>query len=136
MTPIDSTEYTRWRENANDALRGARAQRQVGVHNWACFSSEQAAQLAVKGLLHGIGRGPWGHDLVELSLRFEDEIQIPDDVRTALLRLSHFYIQTRYPDAHAGGLVGDRYGEPESAAALSDAERVMRWVDETWEALQ
>lgn len=36
-------------------------------HNWRCFLAEQAAQMAMKALLHGLGRGPWGHDLMELG---------------------------------------------------------------------
>ncbi|MGH9228819.1 MAG: HEPN domain-containing protein [Acidimicrobiales bacterium] len=38
-------------------------------HNWRCFLAEQAAQMAMKALLHGLGRGPWGHDLVDLGNR-------------------------------------------------------------------
>ncbi|MGH2736718.1 MAG: HEPN domain-containing protein [Actinomycetota bacterium] len=46
------------------ARRAADVQHAAALHNWACFAAEQAAQLALKGLLHGLGLGPWGHDLV------------------------------------------------------------------------
>ncbi|MGH2957433.1 MAG: HEPN domain-containing protein [Solirubrobacterales bacterium] len=39
------------------ALESARLQAREGFHDWSCFLAEQAAQLAVKGPLHGIGSG-------------------------------------------------------------------------------
>src|SRR5206468_3938142 len=51
--PLDEDEFHRWRGEADRALSGARAQGDLGLHNWACFGAEQAAQLALKGLLHG-----------------------------------------------------------------------------------
>jgi HEPN domain-containing protein len=61
---VDKTEFERWRSEAGGALEAARVQAAASLHNWACFAAEQAAQLAVKGFLHGAGRAPWGHDLV------------------------------------------------------------------------
>jgi HEPN domain-containing protein len=46
--PVDHDEFDRWRAEADAALRGARLQAEGGLHNWACFAAEQAAQLAVK----------------------------------------------------------------------------------------
>src|ERR687892_2455090 len=58
--PLDREEYERWRAEASRALRHGELAAEDGLHNWACFSAEQSAQLAVKGLLHGLGLGPWG----------------------------------------------------------------------------
>ena len=49
----------------------------------------------------------------------------------SLTSTSRLVTPTRMP-----GLIGDLYGEGESVKALDDAEQVLRWVDETWEALQ
>jgi HEPN domain-containing protein len=73
---VDRPEFDRWREAAADAGRAAGIQRTAGMHNWACFLAEQSAQLAVKGLLHGIGTGPWWHDLVALGELGHDSITI------------------------------------------------------------
>ena len=64
---LDGTEFDRWRAEATEALETARLARNGGRRNWACFLAEQAAQLAVKATLHGVGAGPWGHDLLELD---------------------------------------------------------------------
>lgn len=65
--PLDEEEYQRWRDEADRALEGSRLQMNGGLYNWPCFAAEQSAQLAMKGLLHGIGQGPSSHDLVRLG---------------------------------------------------------------------
>ncbi len=135
--PLDEEEYRRWRDEAGRALRGARLQGEAGLHNWACFSAEQAAQLAVKGLLHGVGAGPWGHDLVRLGEALvEQGISLPARLADALRRLSRHYIPARYPDAHPSGPPGLHYGESDAAEALADADAVTRFVDEAWGQLR
>lgn len=133
---LDDEEYRRWREEADRALRGARAQAREGLHNWACFGAEQAAQLAVKGLLHGLGRGPWGHDLVRLGeMAVEAGVELPTEVAGRMRRLGRHYIPARYPDAHPSGPAGTHYGEFDADEAVADAEEVLDFVDEAWERL-
>jgi HEPN domain-containing protein len=134
--PLDVEEYGRWRGEASRALRHAELAAQNGLHNWACFSAEQSSQLAVKGLLHGLGLGPWGHDLLGLGQRLVDAgLEIPAPVHDALLRLSRHYMPARYPDAHAAGSPGDRYGPTDAAQALDDARAVLDLVDRAWDDL-
>jgi HEPN domain-containing protein len=134
--PVDGEEYGRWREEAARALEAARVQAEAGLHNWSCFAAEQSAQLAVKALLHGLGRGPWGHDLIRLIEGVgETGIGVPDDVEDAARRLSRHYIPARYPDAHAGGSPGSRYSRSDADEAGRDAAAVIAFVDEAWEAL-
>jgi len=135
--PVDAEEFDRWRSEASRALEGARLQARAGLDNWACFAAEQAAQLAMKALLHGLGRGPWGHDLVRLMAMAGDTgIDAPTIVRDAIRRLSRHYIPARYPDAHPSGPPGLHYGEADAAQALDDVEAILRFVDDTWEALR
>ena len=133
--PVDHDEFGRWRTEADSALRAARLQAEGGLHNWACFLAEQAAQRAVKGALHGLGRGPWGHDLVRLGEDLADVAEVPDGVADALRRLSRHYIPGRHPDAHPSGPAGTHYASSDSAEALADAGRVLGHVDAVWERL-
>ncbi len=134
---FDLPEYDRWRREAADALKGARLQSEGGLHNWACFLAEQSAQLAVKGLLHGVGQGAWGHDLVALGEAMEAalELDLPGHVRSALQRLSRHYIPARYPDAHPAGTPGAHYGPDDVRQALSELAAVLEFVDERWREL-
>jgi HEPN domain-containing protein len=129
---LDGDEFDRWRTEADAALRSAHLQADAGLHNWACFAAEQATQLAVKAVLHGLGRGPWGHDLVRLGEMLADIGELPVDIADALRRLSRHYIPARYPDAHPSGPPGIHYGSADSSQAALDAEAVLAHVDALW----
>jgi HEPN domain-containing protein len=134
--PIDAGEFTRWRTEADRAQRHAELAAADGLHNWACFSDEQAAKLAVKALLHGIGRGPWGHDLVALGEELgRAGLDMPESMRDALRRLGRHYVPARYPDAHPAGSPGRHYGAADTAQVLDDARAVFALVDGAWDEL-
>jgi HEPN domain-containing protein len=136
QAPKDEPEFARWRAEADRALTGARVQADAGLHNWACFAAEQAAQLATKALLHGLGRGPWGHDLVRLGeLAGAAGVDFAPGVLDAMRRLGRHYIPARYPDAHPSGPAAAHYAEADSAEALRDAETVLDAVDQAWSSL-
>ncbi len=134
---LDQDEYKRWRQAADEARRGAEVQTSAGLYNWACFLTEQAAQLAVKGLLHGIGAGAWGHDLVSLGRALSETVgeTIPDQIAAALRRLSRHYIPARYPDAHPSGPPGAYYGQEDADQAIEDLQAILRHVDDLWSRL-
>lgn len=131
--PLDDEEFRRWRVEADAALRGAGLHADAGLHNWACFGAEQAAQLAVKGMLHGLGRGPWGHDLVYLAEQLAQVVEIPEDVLDACRRLSRHYIPARYPDAHPSGPPSAHYSATDSGQALADSTLIFSFVDGQWD---
>jgi HEPN domain-containing protein len=131
--PLDEEEFHRWRDEADRALTGARLQADAGLHNWACFAAEQAAQLALKGLLHGIGLAPWGHDLVRLGEAIAGAgIDLPAEIGDILRRLSRHYIPARYPDAHPSGPPGMHYGARDAEEAIVDVAGVLAFVDRVW----
>lgn len=134
---VDRDEFLRWREAAEGARRSADVQTRAHLYNWACFLAEQAAQLAIKGLLHGIGAGAWGHDLVELGRALADKMEnaIPNQVAAALRRLSRHYIPARYPDAHPSGPPGAHYGREDADQALADLATILQHVDGLWTEL-
>jgi HEPN domain-containing protein len=134
---LDRPEFTRWRRSAEEALEGARAQVGAGLHHWACFLAEQSAQLSLKALLHGVGRAPWGHDLVALGRAAAEALGGPlgSEAEAALRRLSRHYIPARYPDAVPSGSPGEHYGAEDSQEAIADARAVAAVVDEAWRRL-
>jgi HEPN domain-containing protein len=135
---LDRDEFTRWRSEADRALQSARVQASAGLHNWACFAAEQAAQLAVKALLHGLGKAPWGHDLVRLGERVRELAREgwPPEIDVHVRRLSRHYIPARYPDAHPSGPAAAHYGPEEAEEAVADARRVLEAVDAVWARLE
>ena len=133
---VDEPEFRRWRRAADEALATASLAAGGGRHQWACFLCEQAAQLALKGLLHGLGAGAWRHDLAALAAAVEDETGEPldDELRAVLGRLARHDIPARYPDAAPGGTPGDYYHAPHSEEAAGDAGAILSLVDRRWTA--
>lgn len=137
MDVVDDEEFGRWRAEAAAGSELAHQARLGPHHNWTCFLAEQAAQLAVKALLHGLGTGPWGHDLVRLGRSLAEAVGEPlsPSLETALIRLSRLYIATRYPDAHPAGSPGEHYSGEDADLALQDLGLVIVAVDEMWQQL-
>lgn len=131
--PLDQEEFRRWREDADAALASARLQTPGGPYNWACFAAEQAAQLAIKALLHGLGQAPWGHDLDRLRQLTEAAgVDLGDETAHRLRRLGRHYIPSRYADNHASGAASEHYDERDAVEAVADAEAILAFVDRAW----
>jgi HEPN domain-containing protein len=134
--PLDRAEFERWRVEADRALESARRETAAGTHNWSCFLAEQSAQFALKGLLHGIGVAPWGHDMVSLGGWVADAgIAVPNQIGDAVTRLGRHYIATRYPDAHASGTASKHYSASDAEQAIADADAILAFVDSSWRML-
>lgn len=135
--PFDTQEFSRWRAAAGDAAETAHLLARAGRHSDACFHAEQAAQLGLKALLHGLGLPAWGHDLIDLGRRCAAELgqSWPAELDRALVELSRYYIPTRYPDAHPGGTPAENYGIEDSEAACRHAGTVLDAVSDAWASL-
>jgi HEPN domain-containing protein len=137
VTRLDGEEFARWREQAGRTLETAELAVEGKRHEWACFLAEQAAQFAVKGLLHAVGEPAWGHDLIALERQVAtalDEVWsgLPDEAA----RLSRHYIAARYPDAHPAGSPGSRYRRSDADMARQDAEAVIAAIDQACATLE
>lgn len=136
MGLIDRSEFGRWRAQAERTVETAQLAADGGSHGWACFLCEQAAQLAVKGLLHSVGEEAWGHDLPQLVDRASRSLAANWGIGDAADELSRHYIPARYPDAHPSGTPDEHYNITSSTLAFSYAREIIDAVDEAWAALQ
>lgn len=135
--PLDGEEFQRWRQQADSAAQTAGLARAGGRADWACFLSEQAAQLGLKALLHGTGLEAWGHDLTVLCARAQAELgrAWPAGAGDPAARLARHYIATRYPDAVPSGAPATHYTDADAARAEEDARTLLDAVDEGWRLL-
>lgn len=135
--PLDRDEFVRWRSQADGAREAGVLASGGGRHDWACFLYEQAAQLAVKGLLHACALDAWGHDLVVLDSRARAHLgpAWPLNLAESAARLSRHYIPARYPDAHASGAPAEHYTPGDARQAHDDATVLLAAVDAAWNGL-
>jgi HEPN domain-containing protein len=130
VSTYDRPELRRWRDQAAAALGAAGAVAETP--SWSCFLCEQAAQLAVKGLLHAVGAhaAAWGHDLTLLEARAASTFGADwPSVSDPAARLARHYIPARYPDAHPSGSPEEHYTAADAGDALADALAVLVAVD-------
>ncbi len=120
-----------WLLEAHAELRAAR-DLLTGQHwSWCCFTCQQAAEKAVKGVCEFFRSPQFGHNLNVLLQAVEGYTSVEDAVREACARLNRFYIPTRYPDAFSQGAPADQFFEADARQAVADAEEVIRFAEET-----
>lgn len=114
-----------WFRQAQRKLVSARWDIQGGFFEDACFSDQQAAELAVKALLERQGRIELGHSVY---LLLQAVGGAPQAVLDAARMPDHYYIATRYPNGFPAGAPMDFYDRPIAEAAVTYAETILGFV--------
>ena len=134
---LDEDEYSRWLRSALKTLSSAEGDLERGDYNWACFKAQQAAELAVKALLRGLGLPAHGHSVSKLLREASAKgIEAPSEVAEAASSLDKLYVPTRYPNAWAEGSPHEYYTRNDAENALKQAEEVVKWIEESWKSLK
>lgn len=92
-----------WMDEAQGDLEHARSDLERGFYNWACFSSQQAAEKAVKAVFQKMGAEAWGRSVADLLEELSGKHPVPEDMMNGALELDKAYISARYPNAHPSG---------------------------------
>lgn len=114
-----------WLEEARAELKAARDLLATDNYAWCCFTSQQAAEKALKGILDHQRRLPFGHNLNQLVADIAIHSSVPTNVTNAARRLNRHYIPPRYPDAFPSGVPAQQYSRPDAEDAVADAEAVV-----------
>ncbi len=116
-------------------------------HEWACFQSQQAAEKALKALLLAINIDAWGHSLVHLLKRWQDDSKdleldaiFPEDFSFDSLlekcqELDRHYIQPRYPNGFASGFPAEYYNRKIASLGIQYAKEIISYAKKTVEKL-
>jgi len=126
---IKRSEYERWMKQAERTLASARRDLEEGYYEWASFKAQQAAELAVKALLRGLGYAPIGHSITRLLRELRAEgFRVPREILSMAMELDRNYIAPRYPDAYPEGAPFEYYSEDVARELISYAEEIMKFV--------
>ncbi|ADN49910.1 HEPN domain protein [Vulcanisaeta distributa DSM 14429] len=123
------SEAERWLRQSLRDLDAARGSLAGGYYEWACFQAQQAAEKAVKALLHGLGVGAWGHSIVELLDMLRDRYNI-EGLMPLARELDRHYIPARYPNSFESGYPAMYYDNEVAERAIKAAEAIITWVRE------
>jgi len=114
-----------WFRQAKRKLDSARWDIQGEFYEDACFSAQQAAELATKALLESQGRIELGHSVLHL---LQAAGNVPPDILNAARLLDRHYILTRYPNGFPAGAPMDFYDQPTAEEAVRRAETILGFV--------
>jgi len=108
-------------------LKHARSDLERGFYEWACFSSQQAAEKAVKAVFQKMGAEAWGHSVADLLQELSQREEVLEEFVDGALELDKAYIPTRYPNAHPSGSPSTRYTKQEARRLIEYAERIINF---------
>jgi len=123
------SEYERWMRQAGRTLESARNDLDDRYYEWASFKAQQAAELAVKALLRGLGYAPVGHSITRLLRELREEgFGIPREILSMAMELDRNYIAPRYPDAYPEGSPFEYYSKDVAEKLISYAEGIIEFL--------
>jgi len=115
-------EAGRWLRQAESDLAFAALGAREGFPAQACFTSQQAAEKALKAILYLAGaRFVPGHSLVELLEKAVSGNEALLDLRDSARQLDQYYIPTRYPNGLPGGIPAEVFTEVQAEDAVDRA---------------
>lgn len=134
---LDREEFERWFRTAMRNLESARGDMERSDHNWACFKSHQAAELALKALLHGLGLPTYGHSVVKMLKNLADKgLNASEELWNFARELDKYYIPTRYPNAWVEGSPFEYYTVEDANKAINASKHILKWVEDAWRSLE
>ena len=115
----------RWLDAAVDDLSHARHAEEGGFHAHACFSSQQAAEKAVKAVHYARGaRAVMGHSVRNLIERLDPRIPELDELLDDARELDLNYIPARYPNGLEAWTPSAGFGARQAARAIAGASAI------------
>lgn len=117
-------------DQANRDLKHARHDLEDGDFEWACFSAQQAAEKALKGLYQKLGAEAWGHAVHLLLAKLPERFRPPEELLDLAKELDQHYIAPRYPNAHPQGAPSEYYTRGIAQRAIEYAERIVRFCQD------
>jgi len=118
-----------WLAQAKKDLKHSENACKSGDFEWSCFSSQQAAEKAVKAVfLHLHGEG-WGHSVYGLLKALNEKVVVGEDIIEAAKTLDKHYIPTRYPNGFDSGTPADYYTKKDALEAVNNAERIIGFCE-------
>jgi len=116
-----------WIEEAEGDLEHAKNDLEHEFYNWACFSSQQSAEKAVKAVFQKMHGEAWGHSVADLLNVLSERHEVSKKLIDRALELDKAYIPTRYPNAHPSGSPKNRYTREEATRLVKYAEEIFEF---------
>jgi len=119
--------YKDWFDQAKVDFEKAKSDLNNKFYEWACFTSQQCGEKAVKSLIMKLGFTPWGHSITALLKLISEKVEIPKEIIESAQLLDSYYIPTRYPNGFVSGKPADYYNEKMAKEAINAAGKILEF---------
>jgi HEPN domain-containing protein len=118
-----------WYEQGTRNMARAQVDLEHEFYEWACFTSQQAAELLLKAVGLKLGVTLWGHSLSELLGLLAARIDVPPDIIAQAQTLDLYYIPARYPNGFPSGKPADYFNRQKAMEAMDAAGDIQRFCE-------
>lgn len=118
-----------WYQQGKRDFERAQLDLEYAYYEWACFTSQQAAEKVIKAVALKKGFNIWGHSLTEMLNILMDKIKVPKNMIDDAKLLDMYYIPTRYPNGFPSGKPADYFTERHAREAINAADRIIRFCE-------
>jgi HEPN domain-containing protein len=116
-----------WLRQAEKDLKHAKIFMKMVIMKWACFSCQQSAEKALKGVYNKNNRETKGHSILGLIKGLEDIYKIPPEFYYYAKVLSRYYIKTRYSNGFLEGAPMDYFDKQMAEEAINASGKILQW---------
>lgn len=99
-----------------------------GDFEWACFSAQQSAQMALKALFQHLGEEAFGHSVLKLLKDLPRKLKSPEALLSTAADLDKLYIPTRDPNGFPEGAPMDYFNKKDADSAVENAAAVLAYA--------
>ena len=113
-----------WLKQAERDIEKANLDIEYSFYEWACFTSQQSAEKAVKALFQKLNMTVRGHSIVKMLEGLKNFIEVPDNIFHVARILDRYYIEGRYPNGFPAGSPSDYFDEKIAKEAHDSAKEI------------
>ncbi len=118
-----------WYEQGKRDLERAKLDIDHHFFEWACFTAQQSAEKALKGVALKKGITIWGHSLTEILILLAENVTITEEIVELGKLLDIYYIPTRYPNGFSSGKPADYFTKKQAQEAVDAADKIIRFCE-------
>lgn len=120
-----------WLRQAKRDLKRAKLDVEYSYYEWACFTSQQSAEKAVKALYQKLNMSVRGHSIMRMLEGLKDSFDIPEELFHAARILDRYYIESRYPNGFPEGSPLDYFDQKIAGEALDASGKILGFCEDT-----
>jgi len=114
-----------WIKEAELNLKHAKNSLELGFYNWACCSSKECAEKAVKAVYQKLNIDQAGDSVSNLLLEISRKFRVNKKYIEYAYELDKIFIPAKNLDIQPSHLAKDKYTEEEARIMISYAEEIL-----------